>query len=86
MTDDLVKRLREYPLRECREASDRIDELGAANDKLSCDALQLYDRIEKLEAALREIAEGTRDVDKSYMSLFFELQSEARKALEWKDV
>jgi uncharacterized coiled-coil DUF342 family protein len=90
MTDDLVKRLRkgvmcgDDPVIE--EAADRIDELGAANDKLSCDALQLYDRIEKLEAALREIAEGTRDVDKSYMSLFFELQSEARKALEWKDV
>lgn len=28
--DDLVKRLREYPLRECREAADRIEKLEAA--------------------------------------------------------
>ena len=43
------------------------------------------DRIEKLEAALREIADGSRDADKSYVSLFHEIQSEARKALEGKD-
>jgi len=43
------------------------------------------DRIEKLEAALREIADGPRDADKSYVSLFHEIQSEARKALEGKD-
>jgi hypothetical protein len=30
MTDNLVKRLREYPLRECREAADRIEKLEAA--------------------------------------------------------
>ena len=30
MTDDLVKRLREYPLRECGEAADRIEKLEAA--------------------------------------------------------
>ena len=29
MSDDLVKRLREYPLRECREAADRIEKLEA---------------------------------------------------------
>ena len=35
MTDDLVKRLREYPLRECREAADRIEKLEAALRDLS---------------------------------------------------
>ena len=30
MSDDLVKRLREYPLRECREAADRIEKLESA--------------------------------------------------------
>jgi len=30
MSDDLVKRLREYPLRECREAAARIEKLEAA--------------------------------------------------------
>jgi hypothetical protein len=43
------------------------------------------ERIEKLEAALREIADGPRDADKSYVSLFHEIQSEARRALEGKD-
>jgi len=40
------------------------------------------DRIEKLEAALREIADGQRDADKSYAELFVEVCMEARKALE----
>ncbi|CAB4170456.1 hypothetical protein UFOVP908_61 [uncultured Caudovirales phage] len=43
------------------------------------------DRIEKLEAALREIADGQRDADKSYAELFAEVKTEARKALEGKD-
>ena len=47
--------------------------------------VEAADRIEQLEAALREIADGPRDADKSYVSLFHEIQSEARKALEGKD-
>ena len=46
---------------------------------------KLKSHVKKLEAALREIADGPRDVDKSYLSLFHEIQSEARKALEGKD-
>jgi len=43
------------------------------------------DRIFKLEAALREIADGPRDVNKSYVSLLHEIKSEARKALGEKE-
>jgi hypothetical protein len=39
------------------------------------------DEIERLRAALREIANGPRDADKSYVSLLHEIQSEARAAL-----
>jgi hypothetical protein len=42
------------------------------------------DRIEILEEALRKIADGVRDADKSYVSLFHELQFEARAALKGK--
>jgi hypothetical protein len=35
MTDDLVERLRKYPLRECREAADRIEKLEAALRKIA---------------------------------------------------
>ena len=42
------------------------------------------DRIEALEAALREIADGPRNVEKSYISLLHEIRSEARAALEEK--
>jgi hypothetical protein len=73
MSDDLVKRLREYAIhmdawgKEATHDADIVDEAA--------------DRIEKLVAALREIAEGPRDVNKSYVSLFHEIQSEARVAL-----
>jgi hypothetical protein len=85
MSDDLVKRLREYPLRECREAADRIEKLEAAlhqwdhliahqfpysraamssmTEAAQITAALLHGaapwpetRVEKLEAALREIA------------------------------
>jgi len=42
------------------------------------------DRIEQLEAALREICDGPRDVDKSYPELLAEVRCEARAALEGK--
>ena len=67
MTDDLVKRLR-----------DEEPEFGLRHSI----AMEAADRIEQLEAALRKIADGPRDVDKSYISLFHEIQYEARKALE----
>jgi hypothetical protein len=71
MTDDLVKRLRELNTFEWHARP--------ATTKETCFAAA--DRIEQLEAALREIADGARDVDKSYISLFHELQFEARAAL-----
>jgi uncharacterized protein (UPF0335 family) len=61
---------------------------GLGDERQSCwvaAASVTASRIEKLEAALREIADGPRDADKSYVSLFHEIQSEARKALEGKD-
>lgn len=39
------------------------------------------DEIERLREALQNIADGPRDVEKSYVSLLHEVQSEARKAL-----
>jgi len=73
MTDDLVKRLRDYTC-----------DCGTANPKhLTWEAA---DRIEQLEAALRKIADGPRDADKSYAELFVEVCMEARAALgEKKD-
>lgn len=78
MSDDLVKRLRDgcscnFPDNPC-----------AAEDECR-DAFEAADRIEKLEAALREIANGQRDADKSYAELLAEVRIEARKALEGKD-
>ena len=76
MSDDLVKRLRligekRLQCTACYKFIDTADEAAS--------------RIEKLEAALREIADGPRDADKSYVLLFHEIQSEARNALEGKD-
>ena len=72
MTDDLVKRLR-----------DMCGKFGVlySRDIYDTDVAAAADRIELLEAALREIADGVRDADKSYVSLFHELQIEARTAL-----
>jgi len=78
MSDDLVKRLRDAADRAKRE----YPEVFRVSEEITYEAA---DRIEKLEAALREIADGPRDADKSYVSLFYEIQSEARKALEGKD-
>ena len=49
-------------------------------------AAKLETRIEKLEAALREIAYGPHDVDASYAILFGTITTKAIKALEGKDV
>ena len=71
MSDDLVKRLRaENP------------ETGLRWSLAS----EAADRIERLEAALRQICDGPRDADKSYAELFAEVCWEARAALgEKKD-
>jgi hypothetical protein len=69
MTDDLVKRLRSPEV--------FIDTGGM----FSPVAHQAADRIEQLEAALREICDGPRDADKSYAELFAEVCIEARAAL-----
>ena len=80
MTDDLVKRLREYrvgcglhceahdaqePLGECIEAADRIekdaqhiDEMYALVAAMNADHTASKTRIEKLEAALRDLSDG----------------------------
>jgi hypothetical protein len=110
MSDDLVKRLREYPLRECREAADRIEKLESAlhqwddlivqqftgskaamsamHDAAQITAALLHGdapwptpRIEKLEAALREIA----DCCTLPAQNDFEMRQIARKALEGED-
>lgn len=47
--------------------------------------LDAADEIEQLRGALQLIADGPRDVDKSYISLLHEIQSEARKALGEKE-
>jgi hypothetical protein len=47
--------------------------------------VRLNNRIEKLEAALREIAYGPHDVDASYAILFGTITTKAIKALEGKD-
>ena len=60
---------------------DAWTEDGVSNEIDEDVLLIAADRIEELEAALREIADGARDVDKSYISLFHELQFEARAAL-----
>lgn len=76
MSDDLVKRLR------FGVALDEQGDVSWCNQEAMFNAA---DRIEKLEAALREIANGQRDADKSYAELLAEVRIEARKALEGKD-
>ena len=87
MTDDLVKRIREWDEGcgewELLEASaDRIEKLEAATCKellqVRTEGERQVRRIEKLEAALREIA----SIDSYYVS---DIVDFARKALEGKD-
>jgi hypothetical protein len=73
MTDNFIVELKDYIKREHKykgEAWCDPDDVQAA-----------IDEIERLRAALREIADGPRDADKSYVSLLHEIQSEARAAL-----
>ena len=70
MTDTFAKQLDELRY--------YLDETVAV---LLCNAA---DRVETLEAALREIADGPRNVEKSYISLLREIRSKARAALEEK--
>ena len=44
-------------------------------------SIMLADEIERLREALRTIADGKRDADQSYATLFAELVREARAAL-----
>jgi predicted patatin/cPLA2 family phospholipase len=95
MTDDLVKRLECYADLNYavyhpwvyREAANRIEKLELI-EKAFEQNQQVWSRniarIEKLEAALREIANGQRDANKSYAELFVEVCTEARKALDAK--
>jgi hypothetical protein len=68
MTDDIVARLRCYA-----DIDDAVYHPWVYGEAA--------DEIERLRAALREIADGPRDADKSYVSLLHEIQSEARAAL-----
>ena len=78
MTDDLVKRLHKGPLRDDYETAVTMSEAAS--------------RIEKLQAALREIInihpfkdpEGDVSI-KSLVDLVFGINITARKALEGKD-
>jgi regulator of replication initiation timing len=94
MTDDIVDRLRngyalDYDQNElfkfCNEAADEIERLRERRDDWRAAMTEnhdLWNENERLRAALREIANGPRDADKSYVSLLHEIQSEARAALE----
>jgi hypothetical protein len=90
MSDDLVKRLREeegwYLERAAREAADRIeqdaqhiDEMYGLVAAMNADHTANKNRIEKLEAALREIDEWAEE------QCYVGLRKLIRKALEGKD-
>ena len=57
-------------------------DLDAIRRALTTDYQSLWKGNERLRAALRHIADGPLDADKSYASLLHELRSEARAALE----
>ena len=94
MTDNLVKRLREYrlgcglhcsaydarePLDECIEAADLIEKLEAANLKQSLIMVGHLSRIEQLETALQAIIRYAGNTGDDYLA------DQARKSLEGKD-
>ena len=82
MSDDLVKRLRQYPnVKLPNEAADYIEKLTEANLAQSCVKVDDQMRIEKLEAALREIAFARPEC----CAISDAMQHIARKALEGED-
>jgi hypothetical protein len=93
MTDDLIKRLRWRAESSaeclcgnavCEEAADRIEELQSKVDTVRLAAKYAAkirdDRIEKLEAALRDLSDGWECCPVSQA-----MRRVARKALEGKD-
>jgi len=79
MTDDLVKRLR--LISAWKKPGGPMPTEDMVNPHITCD--EAADRIEQLEAALREIAYKTRDAHPmSYLADYFRI---ARAALEGKD-
>ena len=86
MSDDLVKRLHNFPMLEgsklCKEAADRIEQLEAELVRTFNNMMQDAKRIEKLEAALRGIivhCEVPASPNAEALKMF------ARKALEGRD-
>lgn len=63
--------------------SDIIDKLrGFWGDVSNRDIIEAADEIERLREALEKIADGKRDANQSYATLFAELVREARAALQ----
>jgi hypothetical protein len=100
MSDDLVKRLRDLSYNQGHDlpdkAADRIEKLVeengvlfAANVRLNSradlDSDGYVDRIEKLEAALREIVEQIKRYDLPAPFVTLLVMQKAEKALEGKD-
>ena len=75
MIDDIVERLRQ---RTDYSVVLSCDPPRPAPDSLCYEAA---DEIERLREALRKIADGKRDADQSYATLFAEVVREARAAL-----
>jgi hypothetical protein len=74
VTNDLVKRLRDWPSIILGKSTGLYDALNEAAD-----------RIEQLEAALREIASIDSYYVSDYNGMWWTYQYVARKALEGKD-
>ena len=77
---DIVERLRRTELHHVWDDLEgkMVGKMFSANP----DGPEAADEIERLREALQNIADGSRDVEKSYVSLLHEVQSEARKALK----
>ena len=67
------------------EGSQEIQRLRQLVDTLDEEVVNLCQQRLELRETLYEIANGPRDVDKSYISLLHEIQSEARQALGEKE-
>ena len=81
MSDDLLKRMQLWLMMQPPPGGRTFH--GYHPETLMGEA---YNRIQELEAALRKIADGPRDAEKSYAELFVEVCMEARAALgEKKD-